>query len=135
MSTCDNNVCTLTQSAPVLTPPCGRRVTFAPVNMIREFDKHEPIRCSTYSAPWPAILVAIIGLGIMLYTIFATNVTPSRNIFGGTLIFLWTLVWFIILWVLWKQCYTVVTWWICLIPISLTILFAILLITFNFGAY
>lgn len=82
--------------------------------------------------PWPVIIVAIIGIIIILYIAIGPYISNSKRIFGVTLLILWTLIWCLLLWVLWSEGYYSMSWWLMLIPIfTMVIFFAIVIILLN----
>ena len=83
-----------------------------------------------HQIPWPAIIVGIIGIILSVYTLVGP-VFENRKLFGFTLIILWTLLWFIILWKLWSLDKYVNTWWLLLLPVTIMILFFVLIILLN----
>lgn len=90
--------------------------------------------CNRNVVPWPIIIVAILGVGIVIYTGAAQNVIEGRRIFGVVLILLWTIMWCLILWGLWKYCYYRIMWWVSLVPVIMMVLFFILVIVLNIGS-
>lgn len=90
--------------------------------------------CNKGAVPWPVIIVSVIGGGIVIYTAVAPGISSDRRTFGVILITLWTLVWALILWVMWKECHHPATWWLLLIPLVLEILFFILIILLDLGS-
>lgn len=93
-----------------------------------------PDVCQVNTIPWPMIIISIIGAIIVIYTAVAPNIDETRRVFGVVFTILWTLIWAIILWVLWRECYTSMTWWLLLLPTTLIILFWIAIIIFNAGS-
>ena len=90
--------------------------------------------CHIHEAPWPTIIISVIGAIIIVYTAVAPNVNNDRRIFGIVLMTLWTIVWALILWVLWKECHRAATWWLLIVPVTIMALFFILIIIMNIGA-
>ena len=82
------------------------------------------VTCHPRGAPWPMIIMGMIGGGMLLYTILMAPISNSRRQFLLGIIILWTLLWMVIFWSLWRRCYTTVIWWL--------LLFAITLLTFIF---
>ena len=78
--------------------------------------------------PWPIIIVGIIGIIIIIYIGIGPNITSNKRIFGITLLILWTLIWCLLLWVLWNENYYVLTWWLMIIPIITIIVFFVVII-------
>ena len=78
--------------------------------------------------PWPIIIVGIIGIIIIIYIGIGPNITSNKRIFGITLLILWTLIWCLLLWVLWNENYYLLTWWLMIIPIITIIVFFVVII-------
>ena len=79
---------------------------------------------SYMTVPWPSIIIAILGLAFILYTLIVRNISNNLRIFAFIMIFLWSVIWIIILWVLWRDQKYNMAWGILLVPtISLTIFF------------
>jgi len=90
--------------------------------------------CEGNSVPWPTIIISILGAVVVIYTAVAPNVDNNRRVFGVVLMLLWTIVWALILWVLWKDYHRPASWWLLLIPVIIMALFFILIIVMNVGA-
>lgn len=89
--------------------------------------------CEISSAPWPTIIISVIGAVIIIYAAVAPGVDQNRRLFGVIFTLLWTAIWALILWVLWRECHRSASWWILLIPVALIMLFFILVIILNVG--
>lgn len=85
-------------------------------------------------APWPSIIIGILGGIIVVYTTVAPGISGDRRVFGAVIMVLWTAVWALILWVLWKEGNKAVTWWLLLIPIIVMVTFFILIIVLDIGS-
>ena len=107
--------------------------TVVPVTTIRE-----PIVvgsvCTVYEAPWPTIIISMLGAVVIIYAAVAPRVDHNRRLFGVVLMLLWTLIWAIILWVLWRECHHSAAWWLLLIPVIIMAIFFILIIIMNIGS-
>ena len=90
--------------------------------------------CKINESPWPTIIISVLGAIIIIYTAVAPNVDNNRRIFGIVLIALWTAIWALILWVLWRECHRSASWWLLLIPVILMAIFFILIIILNVGS-
>ena len=90
--------------------------------------------CDLYTAPWPTIIISILGAVLIIYTAVAPNLDSNRRIFGVVLLILWTLIWALLLWVIWRECRQATSWWLLLIPVIAMILFFVLIIVLNLGA-
>jgi len=90
--------------------------------------------CQVYSPPWPSIIIGILGAIVVIYTAVAPKVSTDRRLFGVVLMTLWTIVWALILWVLWKECHRSASWWLLLIAVIIMAIFFILIIIMNIGA-
>jgi hypothetical protein len=90
--------------------------------------------CQINEAPWPTIIISVLGAIVVIYTAVAPNVDENRRVFGIVLMVLWTLIWALILWVLWKECHRSASWWLLLIPVIIMALFFILIIIMNVGS-
>lgn len=84
--------------------------------------------------PWPMIIISILGIALLIYTAVAPDIDSSRRSFGVVLIILWTLLWALLLWVLWKENQRAAAWWLLLISSVSILLFFILIIVMNLGA-
>lgn len=89
--------------------------------------------CNTAAAPWPVIIVAIVGGVLVIYTAVAPGVSTDRRAFGAILLGLWTIAWALILWVIWRECHHPAAWWLLLVPIALMILFFLLIVILDLG--
>jgi hypothetical protein len=89
--------------------------------------------CDRSAAPWPVIIVAIVGGVLVIYTAVAPGVSTDRRAFGAILLGLWTLAWALILWVIWRECHHPAAWWLLLVPIALMTLFFVLIIILDLG--
>lgn len=90
--------------------------------------------CQLYEPPWPTIIISILGAIVIIYTAVAPNVDENRRIFGVVFLLLWTLIWAILLWVLWRECHRSSSWWLLLIPVITMALFFVLIIIMNVGS-
>lgn len=90
--------------------------------------------CDIHAPPWPTIIVSVLGAIVVVYTAVAPNVNTDRRIFGIVMMTLWTIVWALILWVLWKECHRAATWWLLIVPVAIMALFFILIILMDIGA-
>lgn len=84
--------------------------------------------------PWPVIIVLIIGLIATIYAFFAIDVLQSRRIFAGIILGLWTLIWVLILWLMWSEHHYRATWWMAILPVFVIVLFVVLVLVFNLGS-
>lgn len=84
--------------------------------------------------PWPTIIMSVLGAIVIIYTAVAPNVDENRRIFGVVFLLLWTLIWAILLWVLWRECHRSASWWLLLIPVIAMALFFVLIIVMNVGS-
>jgi hypothetical protein len=83
--------------------------------------------------PWQSIIILIMGGIIAVYSAVAPGVDNNRRLFGVVLTLLWTAVWALILWVLWKEKQYTAAWWLLLVPTSLLLLFFVVIILLNIG--
>ena len=90
--------------------------------------------CKVHEPPWPSIIIGVLGAIVVIYIAVAPGVATDRRLFGVIIMALWTIVWALILWVLWKECHRVASWWLLLIPIAIMAIFFILIIIMNIGA-
>lgn len=90
--------------------------------------------CYMYEPPWPTIIISVLGAIVVIYTAIAPNVDENRRVFGVILMLLWTAVWAIILWVLWRECHRSASWWLLLIPVILMAIFFVVIIILNLGS-
>ncbi len=82
-------------------------------------------------APWQMIILAIVGSVFLIYTAVAPNINSNRRIFGIIMILLWTILFSIILWILWRDGLNNVAWLLSIVPISLLVLFFVMIIVLN----
>lgn len=90
--------------------------------------------CNRREAPWPTIIISVVGAVFVIYSAVAPNISSDRRIFGSIMLALWTIVWALILWVLWRECHRAAAWWLILVPLAVMILFFVLIIILNIGA-
>ncbi|CAH6420581.1 Hypothetical protein HVR_LOCUS1228 [uncultured virus] len=90
--------------------------------------------CEIHAPPWPSIIIGILGAVVVIYTAVAPGVATDRRVFGIVIMALWTIVWALILWVLWKECHRAESWWLLLIPVIIMAIFFVLIIILNVGA-
>lgn len=83
---------------------------------------------SESKVPWPVIIVGIVGIIILLYIAIGPYINSNKRMFGITLILLWTLIWCLLLWVLWNEEYYSMAWWMMIIPIFTIVIFFVLVI-------
>jgi len=87
----------------------------------------------TEITPWPAIIVLMVGVILIIYTAVGPNITHNNRIFGVILLLLWTLLWSLLLWIIWREYKRETTWWVLLIPMVSMILFFVLIIAMGMG--
>lgn len=90
--------------------------------------------CNLSATPWPVIIISMVGAIFTVYTAVAPNIDSNRRVFGVVLLILWTVIWALLLWVLWRECRQSTSWWLLLIPLTAMILFLVLIIILNLGA-
>ncbi len=83
---------------------------------------------NTTSTAWPVFVMAIIGLGLAIYTAIGPNIKANRIVFGFIFLVLWTIMWCLILWVLWKSGQYKQTWLLLIVPITLAMIFFIVVV-------
>ena len=93
----------------------------------------EPKRHS-HGPPWPTIIVSVLGAIVVIYTAVAPQISTDRRILGIVMITLWTIVWALILWALWKEHHIEATWWLLIIPVAIMALFFVLIILMDLGS-
>ncbi len=84
-------------------------------------------------APWPTIIIAMVGIGLLIYTSVGFGIPTDRRIFGIVMIILWTLLWCILLWILWKEGNWPAAWWMAVIGVAVLVLFFVVVIALNLG--
>lgn len=84
--------------------------------------------------PWPTILISVFGGILIVYTAVAPDILNNKRVFGIVMIGLWTLLWALLLWVLWRDKYYAISWWMLLVPVTVILLFFILVIIMNLGS-
>lgn len=89
-----------------------------------------PITCTKNrnNPAWPAIIMAIVGFALAIYTAIGPNIHQHLAVFGTIFIVLWTLMWCIILWVLWKAGQYTETWGLLILPLVLVFLFFMIVV-------
>jgi hypothetical protein len=126
---------------PTITPPLQATTTITsplqattpPIQTVTSPGKEEIPNKKCTEAPWPTIIIAIVGVGLVIYTGVAPDIEPNLRVFGLVLMLLWTILWAILLWVLWHECHQVVAWWLLILPIAVMLIFFILIIILKFG--
>jgi hypothetical protein len=83
------------------------------------------------TAPWPAIILAIIGIAAAVYSGFAPNISSNRRIFAAVTLAVWTLVWCILLWIIWKYNYVDAAWYLLLLSVIFLAAFFIVIVALN----
>lgn len=86
------------------------------------------------SLPWPSIVMIIIGLVLVIYALVDSSIDNDRRVLGIILIILWTALWALLLWVLWKNGRRATAWWLLLIPSISIIIFFVLVLILNLGS-
>lgn len=117
--------------------PAASAQTTTTTVVTKEPPKPTPVigpSCELHAPPWPTIIISVLGAIVVIYTAVAPGVVNDRRIFGIILMILWTIVWALILWVLWKECHRAASWWLLLIPVIIMAIFFILIIVMNIGA-
>lgn len=106
-----------------------------PANAIEAMPDSESLvqskKCN--EAPWPTVIVALVGVGLVIYTGVAPDIDSNVRIFGLVLLLLWTILWGILLWVLWHECHQTVAWWLLILPIAVMLIFFVLIIILKLG--
>lgn len=94
-----------------------------------------PYTSSTSSIPfaWPALIIGIIGLILFIWTLVDGNIDPNRKVFGCLMIFLWTIVWVLILILLWLKMAYGITWWLLVVSAVVIITFFVVIVFINVG--
>ena len=87
----------------------------------------------SYSIPWPTIIISILGAITVIYTAIAPGVNQHRRFFGALFLALWTIMWGIILWVIWKDYHQSRSWWLLLFSVIIMAFFFIFIIVMNLG--
>jgi len=83
--------------------------------------------------PWPSIIIFIVGLILLIWLGLDGSINHNRRMFGLSLILLWTLMWMLILWLLWYRAQYNIAWWVLFIPFITLILFFVIAITMDIG--
>lgn len=83
---------------------------------------------------WPSIVMIIIGLVLVIYALVDSSIDNDRRVLGIILILLWTALWALLLWVLWKNGRRQTAWWLLLIPSISIIIFFVLVLILNLGS-
>lgn len=94
-------------------------------------DVEECPQLSQWYIPWPSIIVSILGIIIIIYLSVGPSIETSRRVFGVLLMVLWTAIWALLLWVLWRECRHQTAWWMLLIPIIAMILLLMLVVVIS----
>jgi hypothetical protein len=80
---------------------------------------------------WQALAILVFGAFIVIYAAVAPGVQTNRRVFSIVMMLLWAILWALILWITWKDSSNLVVWLLFLIPLSLMIVFFILVIVMN----
>lgn len=91
------------------------------------------VLCQYNRPPWPTIIIAGIGAGLLMYTAVGQGIPQDRRIFGIVMILLWTLLWALLAWVLWRECHVAGAWWLLIIGVAILVLFFVIVIALNLG--
>jgi hypothetical protein len=136
---------------PVLDVPIGKHVTFDPVPQYLVYDGSSAVEdiaatpsaqitksftgdvCNVSGVPWQMIISILIGVGLILYTALLATIAPARRNFSVLMLILWTLLWAILLWVLWGHCENATAWWLLIFSTLVTLTFFILIVALNLG--
>ena len=121
-------------STPVVDPSLPSVATPPPTTTVVSTQKIVAPVCQINEPPWPTIIISVLGAIVVMYTAIAPGVDENRRIFGVIITILWTVMWALILWVLWKDCHRSATWWLLLVPVALLAVFFILIIVANVGS-
>lgn len=92
------------------------------------------VNSNSYSMAWASIIVCVTGFIIVLYIAINPYIDFQRKFFGTILLTLWTILWGLILWRLWEDGYEAQCWWLLVVPITLIVLYFILIILLNVEA-
>jgi hypothetical protein len=104
-----------------------------PIQIIPETKYESGASCDLNVTAWPSIIIILIGVILVMYVAIAPGVNSNNRVFGVVLLTLWTAMWSIILWVLWRECHQSIAWWLLLIPFIMMILFTVIIVIMNMG--
>jgi len=121
-------------SSPIINYSSDSTVESTTKTIVKESNNPTAPTCQVHAPPWPTIIISVLGAMVVIYIAIAPNVNDDRRLFGVVLLALWTAVWALILWVLWKECHRSATWWLLLIPVIMMALFFVVIIILNIGA-
>lgn len=120
--------------------PIPRRSTTCPPRVINvpitssDMAVYSDSCCTRQGTPWPVIIVILVGLIAAMLMLFIPNVNGGVRSLGVVLLLIWTLIWALILWYMWKECHTRATWWLLILPVAMAILFVVLVGFFHIGS-
>jgi hypothetical protein len=126
---------------PIITPEPTVKTTIQTQDLSEPSKKSCPQKCQTPCSvkapnerpPWPTIIISAIGAGLLMYTAVGQNIPQDRRIFGIVMIILWTLLWALILWVLWREYHIAAAWWLLVIGVAIIVIFFVIVIALNLG--
>ena len=81
--------------------------------------------------PWQSIIVLLFGAVIVIYAAVAPNVQTTRRVFSVVMMLLWSILWALVLWLTWKDGKEVSAWLLMIIPITLMIIYFVLILIMN----
>jgi len=82
---------------------------------------------------WSSIVILILGAVVVIYSAVAPGVDQSRRIFGVVMMLLWSILWALILWVLWKNGKRDTSWILLIIPVTIMLIFFVFILIMNIG--
>lgn len=89
--------------------------------------------CELNISPWPVIIMIIIGAAVIIYSAIAP-INQDRRIFGVVMLSLWTIIWSVIIWFLWRECERNAAWLLLIVSVVMMLVFFVLIIIMNIGS-
>jgi hypothetical protein len=86
---------------------------------------------NTYYVPWPSVIITVLGIIVVIYTLFAPNITTYTRIYIAITLVIWTIVFALILWWLYRWNFYAAAWWVLLISVVVAAVFFVVLILFG----
>lgn len=67
--------------------------------------------------PWPAVIMAIVGILALVFVGLLPRLSLTYRIIAIVLTLIWSIIWIIVLWILWRYSQRTVAWILLLLPI------------------
>ena len=81
--------------------------------------------------PWPSIIILLLGAFVVIYSAAIPNIQTNQRLFGILVAIIWSVIWAVLLWVLWKDNLRRMSWFLLLLSTTLLFIFFIVIIVLN----